>query len=234
MKSLSFRIQLFAGLLLFMTGYSAIAQKTPNQILAGVHQKMLKVKDYSADVNIRSEIPMIKIAPVDARVYFKQKDKFKMDSKGIAILPKQGFGDLSKIIRDTATYTAVFTGKETINNTAVQVVNVIPGVDTSDLILAKLWIDVPNSLVLKSQLTTRSSGTILIEYAYGNQRAFGLPDDLVFTIDVKKFKIPKGMATDINKSSGSNAGPAANKGQIFAHLTNYRVNEGVSDAIFKK
>lgn len=250
-----FRIPFILLMVVFLNVPSLSAQKTPNQILNGVTQKMNKAKDYSADANIRSEIPAIRILPVNAKVYFKQKDKFKVDSKGIVLLPKQGFSDFQKVIRDTTSFTAVMTGQEKIGQIMTQVLNVIPSQDTSDLILAKLWIDTNNSLVLKSQLTTRSSGTMLIEYTYGSQKQYGLPDNMVFTVDVKKFKVPKGVATDLNKpskgtgaSGGASGGggsaegsgapasakaSAGKKGQIFIGLTNYKVNGGVSDSIFK-
>jgi hypothetical protein len=211
------------------------AQKTPNQILQGVHQKLMKVKDYTADANIKTDISLIKILPVSAKIYFKQPDKFKVESPGIAILPKQGFTDFSKIIRDSTTYTAVLTGKETLRGVPVKALNVIPAVDTADLILAKLWIDDAKSLIMKAQLTTRSSGTMLIEYTYAAQQAYGLPDNMVFTVDVKKFKIPKGLATDIGKSSTNTADTkTASKGQILIDLSNYKVNKGGIDAVFKK
>jgi len=240
-----FRLPFVLFLAVFLNASAVFAQKSPNQILNGISQKMNKVMDYSADVKIRSDIPAIRILPVNAKVYFKQKDKFKVDSKGIVLLPKQGFSDFQKVIRDTNSYTAVITGQEKIGQTLTQVLNVIPGQDTSDLILAKLWVDAANNLVLKSQLTTRSSGTMLIEYTYGAQKQYGLPDNMVFTVDVKKFKIPKGVATDLNRSSapandGNTARPASakasagKKAQIFISLTNYKVNAGVSDAIFKK
>lgn len=215
-------------------GHGAKSQQTPNQMLYGVVRKTAAVKDYTADANIRSDIPMIRILPVRAKIYFKQKDKFKVESKGIVLLPKQGFSDFQKVIRDSTTYTAVLTGQEKIGQTPVQVINIIPALDTADLILAKLWIDAANSLVLKSQLTTRSSGTMLIEYTYGAQKSYGLPDHLVFTIDVKKFKIPKGVATDINKPVAAANAATAKKGQIFIALKEYKINGGVSDGVFKE
>ena len=229
-----FRLSLFA-LAFLLIAPTVHAQKTPNQMLYAVVQKMSKVKDYSAEANIRSDIPMIRILPVNAKVYFKQKDKFKVESTGIVLLPKQGFNDFYKIISDSTTYTAVLTGQEKILVVPVQVINIIPALDTSDLILAKLWIDAANNLVLKSQLTTRTNGTMLIEYTYGAQKTYGLPDKLVFTVDVKKFKIPKGVATDLNKPSAPKPSTGKTKnGQIFINLTNYKVNGGISDAIFKK
>ena len=67
-------------------------------ILNRVVSKINSVKDYSVDANIKADIPLIKILPVKASIYFKQKDKFKVVSKGIAILPKQGFTDVNSFL----------------------------------------------------------------------------------------------------------------------------------------
>jgi len=221
---------------LLFCSFSAGAQKTSNQLLRGVYQKMMKVKDYSVEANIKADIPLIKILPVNAIVYFKQPDKFKIDSKGIAIMPRQGFSDVSKIISDTTSYTAVFTGKEKIGTSLAQIISVIPLVDTGDLVLAKFWIDYARNLVLKSQLTTRSSGTMQIEYFYSTQLAFGLPDKMIFTVDVKKFKIPKVMASDVNSSSKTpkTDDKESKKGVILIDLKNYKINQGLKDALFKQ
>ena len=194
---------------------TATAQKTPNQILYGVSQKMNQVKDYTADANIRSEIPAIRILPVQAKVYFKQPDRFKVDSKGIVLLPKQGFSDFYKVIRDTTSYSAVIAGQEKIQQTTVQVINVIPAQDTADLILARLWVDAGNSLVLKSQLTTRSNGTMIIDYTYGrNFTFFEGKDQPVTHID---FTLPYSQQTRaLLLQAAHNADEAIVDGSVYA------------------
>lgn len=59
----------------------------PNLVLKEVRLKLEKVADYSAQVHIHANIPMIKIDDVNAKVYYKQPNLFKVESKGIAILP---------------------------------------------------------------------------------------------------------------------------------------------------
>jgi outer membrane lipoprotein-sorting protein len=226
----------FLFFLLMFNIIDSTAQKSVNSIIFGVYNRMQKVNDYSAEAKIVSDLPLIKILPVKATIYFKQKDKFRVVSKGIAILPKQGFNDLQKIISDTNSFTAVANGKETINSISTQVINVIPSNDTGDVVLAKLWIDPISYLVYKSQITSRENGTLVIDYFYTNYKNFGLPDNLIFTVDVKKFKIPKGIATDINKSNPSEekVKKDAKYGKIFITLTNYKINAGVKDEVFKK
>ncbi len=204
-----------------------------SKLIEELMTKMNLVKDYSVNAKIKSDIPLIKILSVNATIYFKQKDKFRIISKGIAILPKQGFTDITKILREKDTYSSILTGTEIIQNVKTKIITILPGADTSDLILAKLWIDASNDLMLKSQITTRSSGTVTAEYKYSTQKEFGLPESMLFTMDVKKFKIPKGLATDINRTSGPDSNkPVPKVGTVFIQLNNYVINKGINDDIF--
>lgn len=214
--------------------YSSYAQDA-NVLLQELTAKMNKVKDYSAEALITSDIPMVKILPSKATVYFKQKDKFKIDAKGIAIVPKQGISDVTKLLADPKTYSSIYMGSETMGKVKTEIVSLFPTSDTADLILAKLWIDPINDIVLKSQVTTRSSGMVSAVYTYGQQLKWGLPDKMVFTVDVKKFKIPKGVATDINRKSSPDAGKETKKtGEIIVDLSSYKVNIGLKDELFKE
>lgn len=205
-------------------------------ILDRIVSKINSVKDYSVDANIKANIPLIKILPVKASIYFKQKDKFKVVSKGIAILPKQGFTDVNSFLMKKNTYMTVDGGVKTIDDVKTNLVTVIPTNENSEFVLAKLWIDTKNDLIIKSQITTRSSGTVTVDYSYGTEAEYGLPNKLVFDIDVKKFKLPKSVAADLNKTEKENQKTDKNKdqkGTITIKLSNYKINNGISDEFFK-
>jgi len=231
----SFLKQLYL-LFIIAFSFSASAQTAANPILRAVYQKLQKAKDYTVQANVKVDIPFIRMLPIDAKIYYKQKDKFKVESKSIAIVPRQGFDQASRMLADTAAYTAMVQGTEQIGGVAASIINIIPLTDTSDLILGKLWVDVKQSLILKSQLTTKSNGTILTEYSYGTQAAYGLPDKMIFHVDVKKFKVPKGVSGDTNNTSADKTDKARDnkKGEIVIVLTNYQVNKGIPDTVFKK
>ncbi len=220
-------------LFLFIKGFS-IQSQNPNTILNAVQLKLNKANDYSVNVNIKVDLPFIKMLPINAKIYFKQKDKFKVESKSIAIVPKQGFVQLNKLINDTNSYTAVLQNSDNATGTKISLINIIPLNDTGDVILGKLWIDEKNSVIKKSQITTKTNGTILTEYIYGAQLAFGLPDIMNFEVDIKKFKVPKAVAADINTNAKKEAEKVGKKGKIIIKLTNYSINKGIADAIFKK
>jgi len=219
-------------LLLLTFSYNA---QTADEILAKVVSKINTVNDYSVDANIKADIPMIKILPVTATIYFKQKDKFKVVSKGIAILPKQGFTDMNAFLTKKNAYMVVESGSSTINEIKTTQLTVIPTNDDSEFVLAKLWIDTKKSLILKSQITTRSSGTVSVDYTYADQADYGLPSNLVFTVDVKKFKLPKSVASDIHDTNSKKKDKKSDEksGTIVIKLTNYKVNKGINDSVFK-
>jgi hypothetical protein len=206
-----------------------------NVLLSGLNNKFKLVKDYSVNINIKVDMPFLRILPINAKIYFKQKDKFKVESKSIAIVPKQSFVQLTKLIADTTSYTAVTQGKELVNTVPTTLVSIIPLTDTSDVILGKLWIDAANMVIVKSLITTKSNGTILTTYTYKEFAKYGLPNVMNFEIDVKKFKIPKAIAADINTAQAPKTDDKKpKKGKIIITLTNYEINKGLADSFFKK
>jgi hypothetical protein len=208
--------------------------QTPNQLINGVNEKFKKVNDYTAAVKVACDIPFIRIDPINGKVYYKKPNHFKVKSTGILILPKQNINFYYAAIADTLNYTAVKSGEEIIGGRKTQVISVIPHTDTTDLVLGKFWIDQTEFLVLKSQLTTKSQGTILIEEFYGDMRQYALPEKMIFTVDVQKFKVPKIIAVDINKTATADKNAAKDqKGKITLTFSGYEVNKGIDNNVFK-
>ena len=96
-------LSIFLFVFVAISAHPVLAQD-PNLLLKEVRLKLEKVTDYSAQVHIHANVPMIKIDDVNAKVYFKQPNLFKVESKGIAILPKQGLGDLTAFLTSEKGY----------------------------------------------------------------------------------------------------------------------------------
>jgi hypothetical protein len=223
----------FLTLLVIAIQFGVVAQDA-NDILSKVVTKLNTVNDYTVVANVKANIPMIKILPSKATIYFKQKDKFKVVSKGIVILPKQGFTEINGFLANKKSYLAVAGDSTKIAGVMTKLINVVPTGENSEIVLAKLWIDTKRSLIIKSQITTKSNGSVTTTYSYGDNVTYGLPSELVFEIDVKAFKLPKSVAADINKSTTEKKTKPNKKGVITVTLTDYKVNTGLSDAIFTK
>lgn len=209
------------------------AQGDANKLLQAVYSTLQKTNDYSVQAHIIVDIPAIHILPVDVSIYYKKKDKFKVISKGIAIVPQQGFNQASKLLSDPSSYTAIIQGTETVDSINAEIINVIPISETTDIVLGKLWVDPKRTVILKAQYTTRSNGTIEADYRYKSQAKYGLPDKIVFIVDIKKFKVPMG-ANDVVNTTGTENEKLNKKGKIIINLSNYQVNKGVPDNVFQK
>ncbi|MEY3085047.1 MAG: hypothetical protein RL037_1227 [Bacteroidota bacterium] len=223
--------QLF--LILSLVFLSSISLAQQSKTLNAVVVKLNSVKDYTVNARVVAAVPMIKIKEVNAVLYYKQKDKFKIDAKGIAVLPKQGFIELNKFLTTTSKYMAIESTGKVIGGVSTLMVTVIPTDESTDIILAKLWIDSKKNLILASQLTTKSSGVMTTNYTYTDQAQFGLPSTMIFEIDVKRFKMPKSVAANIHQTDKRDDSKKDKQGKITVYLTSYKVNKGISDNIFK-
>jgi outer membrane lipoprotein-sorting protein len=217
----------------FLAGVVGFGQ-TAEEILKGVINKINLVQDYQADVQIKAAIPFIKVPIAKATIYFKQKDKFKVESKGIAILPKQGMSDLTGFLSNEKKYSAVLGEAKTINEHKTRLISILPSEENSEIILAKVYVSASESLIYRTVLTTKSSGTVTIDYEYNLNKKFGLPNKMTFNVDIKKFKMPKSVASDIRNNEKKKKYKDNEKGTIILTFSNYIVNEGISDGVFKK
>lgn len=219
---------LIIALSLFANAHS----QTVKQMLSSANQKFDKVKDYEADLSMRFDIPGVKMEQLQGKVFFKQPEKFKIKTKGIYFLPKQNpyFG--LEIIKDTTKFNAFSAGTEILAGRKCEVIQVIP-LTSSDLLLGKFWVDASQKLILKSQLTTKSNGTIDIENKYGTFAINALPDQIKLIVDVQKFKVPKMVAVDLNEKSKTTTSTAQKgSGTIELNFANYKINKNLSNEVF--
>ncbi len=216
----SFRLRL--SLLFLLLAPLVHAQETAQELVQKVYAKLALKPEYRAHVDIDADIPMLKMPAVEADIHFIQPDELKITSKSLAVLPRQGFADFRSILSGKDDFTAVFSGEEEIDGRATRLVSLIPTSMEMDLVLAKLWIDPVKKLVMRAQLTYRSSGTMLVDFTYGTQAAFGLPDQMVFTLDIRQMKIPKAMTADLHKKKTEAAADADRPARITIRFSNYR------------
>ena len=222
---------------LFLLGYCCLGHvnaQTADALIQSVVAKINTVNDYKAELQIKAAIPFIKVPIADATIYYKKTDKFKVESKGIAILPKQGLSDLTGFLSNTKSYSAILGEDKTINEHKTKLVSVLPSAENSEIILAKVYISPTDALIYRTVLTTKSSGTVSIDYEYNHNKQYALPSKLTFTVDIKKFKMPKSVASDIRNNDKKKKYKENEKGTIILVFTSYEVNKGLSDAIFKE
>jgi outer membrane lipoprotein-sorting protein len=223
-------------LLVFQLAFLANAQDM-NALVKRVKTKLDLVNDYEADGNMKTDVSFIKAPIGKVKVYFKKPNYFRLKKNGgISLLPKGGVSvNMSSLIA-TNDFVAIAAGESMVNGTNTKVVKLLPSNDNSDIVLTTLYIDEANLLVKKAITTTKENGTYEMEMRYGAFAQYGLPEKVIFSFNTKDYKLPKGVTLefDDNEKPISDAQKMKNrKGRVEITYSNYSINKGVSDSMFK-
>jgi len=224
---LFFIVFLLASLIMSQT-------KDAEQILQSVKAKFESINDYEVDINIEVDMEFLRIPKVSAKVYFKQPDKMKMDSKDFAILPKEGISfSPANFLKNN--YSAIYIKSDTLNQSKVDIIKILPLDDSTNIILSTLWIDAENNIIRKVETTTKNRGTFSANLFYAEMLQYGLPSTMIFNINIEDPELPEMLEMDaggVKKSLGKISKNLS--GQINVKYSNYLINKGLEDSFFEK
>lgn len=195
------------------------------------------IDDYVADVQVRIDVSFMKVPPLNGKLYFKAPDKMKLErGKGISILPKKNTTFTLNSMFPPGAATVIDAGTGMVDGKKVRIIKVIPQSDATDIILTKIWVDEARNLALKTESTTRDNGTVAMDLEYGKHINKGLPDKVVVHLDVKEYKLPKGVTMDYDtgptSASTTKADTKNKKGVIEIRYLDYKINTGLKDSFF--
>lgn len=195
-------------------------------LLENVIQRLDKVNDYTADILIKIDVDFLKIGNTKANVYFKKPDKFKMEAKGFAMIPKASlsFSPINFLQQD---FLSVYIKNDTLDSIEADVIKLIPVREESKIILATLWIDKDHSVVLKTEASTKDKGSFRIRYHYGANIQYGLPDTAVIFFDISKSRMS-------HFPMGSKKLKKGSTGSVKIIYSNYKINQGLDDSVFEE
>lgn len=225
-------------LLAMLVLWSSVAMaEDADKVFYALRDKLLRVKDYTADVKIKIDVSFMRIPEVKGKLYFKAPDKMRLERNGgLSVLPKKNISMTLNNLVPNGNVTALDAGYETIGTKKVRVVKVIPNDESSNIVLAKLWIDEASLVALKTETTTKDQGMVMMNLEYGSYISYGLPDKVSVSMDVKEYKLPQGVTMDYDNSSEMQQKPKTAKGKkgtIQLTYLKYDINKGLSDAVFK-
>lgn len=225
----------FTGFVLLFTGF-CYAQDA-DALVKKVRDRIEQVKDYEATGIMKTNVPFLKVPVAGVVVYFKNPDKLKIrNANGISLVPKGASSMSLNNLMANKQFTAIAGKPEKINGIVVQVIKLLPLDETAEVVLSTLYIDESRGVILKARTTTRENGTYEVDLEYGKYLAYALPDKAVFTFNTKEYKLPKGVTFDYDDGSEKKTPSStlsSNKGRLEITYTGYKINKGVSDAVFK-
>jgi outer membrane lipoprotein-sorting protein len=222
---------LFFVLLLFVQ----LSAQTPQELINRIKVKLEKVNDYTAKGKLKTNVIFIKAPIASVKVYYKKPDKMKIvNENGISFIPKGAVNiNLAKFLSGAVNYEIVDAGTEPA--TGLRILKLLPSDENSEIVLSTLYIDEKAELIKKAKNTTRDNGTYELEMSYGKYIAYSLPDKVIFSFNTKDYKLPKGVTFDYD--DGAEKKPDENfknkKGKVEITYTEYLINKGVNDSIFK-
>ena len=226
------------NIFLIITAFFLISQvsaQTPEELLNKVKAKLEKVNDYTAKGKLKTNVVFIKAPIASVKLYYKKPDKMKiLNEDGISFIPKGSVNiNLANFLTGAGKFEIVDGGKEA--NTDLRILKLLPSDENSDIVLSTLYIDEKAELVKKAKNTTRDNGTYELEMSYDKYASYGLPDKVIFSFNTKEYKLPKGVTFDYDDGTQKKPDDALKnkKGKVEITYSEYQVNKGVDDAIFK-
>lgn len=213
------------------------AAQDMSALVTKVKARLDQVNDYEAEGRMKTDVAFIKAPVGKVKVYFKKPNKFRLKKDGgISLLPKGGVSVNMNTLVNMTDFIAIGAGEMVVGGTRTKVVKLLPGGENNDIVLTTLYIDEPNLLVKKAVTTTKENGTYDIEMSYGQFAQYGLPDKVTVSFNTKDYKLPKGITLEFDdeQKERTEADKLKNrKGKVYITYTNYIVNKGIADAVFK-
>ncbi len=222
--------------LLLLTFHNNSSAQDADALVKKVRAKLEQVNDYVADGKMKTDVAFIKAPIGKVKVYYQKPNKLKLvKEKGISILPKGGVSINSSSVLGMINYTAIDAGEQTISGTKVKIIKLLPLDDASDIVITTLYIDESALLIKKSATTTKENGSFEMEMFYGQYSNLGLPDKMIFSFNVKDYKMPKGVTLDFDDDMKpeEKLKLKKKKGRVEFIYSNYIINKGIDTGVFK-
>ncbi|MCD6346652.1 MAG: hypothetical protein J7L96_04450 [Bacteroidales bacterium] len=201
-----------------------MSQEKSHELLTAVMANLDKVAGFEANALIKVDVDFINIKDREVKVRFTSPDKFEFDTKGLALLPKNGVQmEYMSIIRNP--YTAIDMGAETIHNTSTEIIKIIPESIDSDIILAQLWIDPQTARILRMKTFTRASGSYLINFFFPDKDS-PLPNRLEVSFEIENMNfLPGAMMNDIMKEGKIKVDTLPKQARVIVEYRNLQITK---------
>jgi outer membrane lipoprotein-sorting protein len=205
-----------------------------HQLIEQVRARLEGVTSYEADGLMKTNVSFLKLSDAVVKIYYKQPDKLKIkNEKGISLVPRGAMVfSMNSLLRGD--FTAIDAGRDSVNGTTVRVVKLIPMSDSAEWVIATVYVDEKQHLIMKAKTTTRDKGTFEVELKYGKYSSYALPDKITCSFSTKEYKLPKGITFDyddgVKKTTVTPKGDA--KGVVQIIYSNYSINKRFPDNVF--
>jgi outer membrane lipoprotein-sorting protein len=207
---------------------------TAADILRHIRSTWSEVEDYSVRLQAEIDMEKVRVPPMDIMVYYKQPDKIHLQSKGFAILPRDGIFINPNRFSTEAFYMSLL-GKETLKNVETYKIELVPRKQEIKIRKLTMWVDPERWIFLKVHTISLRGLSAHVDFEYALfQDKYWLPVRAIAIINFTGFKgfAPYHKMFGREKESDSEAGDKT--GRITIQFSDYKINVGLSDSIFEQ
>ena len=201
------------------------------RVLAALEKKYAGLKDYVVDVKVHFAIETFRAPDLLARLYYKVPDKMRIESNRVVFFPRDG-GYFNPAQFKQEEYTVLPLGYVTYNKRRAVQLRLIPKKikgATQDMVLT---IDI-GKLLLREMILSQAGGKVIkAEITYGTFSSFELPTVIRLLLDLPAAE--PGIAEGFSGLPPDAGEPQRITGEIAISYSNYQVNTGLGDELFKK
>jgi outer membrane lipoprotein-sorting protein len=219
---------LLAGILFLFTAGRVQAQEDPARYLDAIEKKYAPLKDYQADVNVHFDIEVLQAPDMQARLYYKAPDKMIVEAKKVFFFPKEGgYFNPSLFRKDSSDVKLLehltYEGKKAVR------LKLIPKESSHTIRNLVLTLDTDRILIRQIEMTSSEGREVKVSIDYGTFENIDLPTRITLHLDIPPTE-PSGMRefTQFGQKGKDITG------KIEIRYSNYKVNRGLSDDLFKK
>ncbi|MCL5268885.1 MAG: hypothetical protein M1469_12425 [Bacteroidetes bacterium] len=217
-------LSLFFGLLFLV---SPPAQNDGLRYLENAIAKFNGIKDYVVDVKVHLDLEAVKAPDMEAKVYFKEPDKVKIDSKGLFFMPKD-VGVINPRKFDPAKFLIQVIDTLTYEGDPAVRLSLTPKKDESGNHDIVLTIDKKDWLIREIGTAPSPGRTASAKITYGMFGGFMMPVKVDVKLDMGNVN---GQAREFG---GRRMRMNEMKGTVEVYYSNYKINTGLSDKIFER
>jgi len=214
--------------LFFLSAESIQGQESPSHYLDSVVRQYLGLKDYTVDVRVHFDMEAIKAPDMQAKLFYKSPDKMKVESKGVFFLPR-GTGYFNPASFKPENFDIRILERLTYEGKNAVRLQLTPKEIRRDNQRVVLTIDTDRSLILRVDTLTAEGGEIRTAIDYGRFGDYELPTHIGLQLEA-----PPAEADKMKELVPFAHRTQRVAGKVDITYSNYRVNLGLSDEIFKE
>ena len=217
-----------AGILFLLLSELIQAQEDAFRYLDPIERKYSELKDYMVDVKVHFDIETLKAPDMQAKLYFKAPDKMKVESPKIFFFPKEGeyFNPSlfkKKEFEVKLLERLILDGKNVVR---LKLTPTDTGISNKVFVLT---IDTDRNLIKEIKISPSEGREIKAAIEYGMFNGFELPIRIDLQLD-----IPGGEPSGMREFTQFGQRAKRITGKVQITYSNYKVNSGLSDEMFKE